>query len=350
MNGRERILAAIDHRRPDRLPLDYRAEPPVTAALRLRLGVPNDEALMEALGVDIRWIAVPYHDGAAYEKRLPDGDLSDNVWGVRRTGAHGGYTTGHPLADATCRADLEAHPWPDPDAVDVAAWVERVRAAGDHARFGGPSCRVFFDAIEIIGFEKFFAWLYDEPDLIHFLLGKVADYNEAIMRRLYAAAPGEQDVVQMVSDFGTQRSLMIQPAMWREFVRPPFERLIRCAHEHGVHVMLHSDGAIRAVIPDLIDMGLEILNPIQVGAVGMEPAGLKRDFGERLVFHGAIDIQQTLPFGTVEDVRNEVRDRFRVLGAGGGYILSCSHSLLPDVPIDNILAMYETAREECRYE
>jgi len=167
---------------------------------------------------------------------------------------------------------------------------------------------------------------------------------------LYPRLPGEIDAIQMVSDFGSQRSLLIQPATWRAFVRPPFERLFRCARAYGVHVMLHSDGAIRAVIPDLVDMGLEILNPIQVEAVGMEPRGLKRDFGDSLIFHGAIDIQQTLPFGSPEDVRNEVRERFHDLGAGGGYILSCSHSLLPDVPIENILAMYETARVECRYD
>jgi uroporphyrinogen decarboxylase len=113
--------------------------------------------------------------------------------------------------------------------------------------------------------------------------------------------------------------------------------------------MLHSDGAIRAVIPDLLEMGLQLLNPIQVGAAGMEPAALKLDYGEHLAFHGAIDVQNTLPFGTPEEVRAEVRARFVDLGAGGGYVCSCSHSLLPDVPIDNILAMYETAREECLY-
>jgi uroporphyrinogen decarboxylase len=347
MTPRERVMAAVAHRTPDRLPLDYLAEPEVTAALQRQLGVADEEALLQALGVDVRRIAVPYFGGEV--KHLPSGE-TENIWGIRRSGAHGGYTSYHPLAHATTRAAIEAHPWPDPDAVDVEAWVERCAAAGAHARLGGPSCRVFFDAIELVGLETFFTWLYDEPDLVRLLLDKVAAYNEVVMRRLFARAPGALDIIMMVSDFGTQRSLLIQPAMWRRFVRPPFERLFRCAHEHGVTVMLHSDGAIRAVLPDLIDMGLEVLNPIQVGATGMEPAGLKRDFGARLAFHGAIDVQQTLPFGTPDDVRTEVRDRFRVLGADGGYICSCSHSLLPDVPLANIVAMYETAREACRYD
>ncbi len=346
MTPRERVLAVLAHQKPDRLPLDYRAEPEVDAALGKRLGVPDQEALLAALGVDLRWVGQPDYDQR--HRRLPDGDLV-NVWGIRRTGAFGGYTTYHPLAVAESRADLDAYAWPDPNAVDVDDWLARIRAIGDYARFAGPNCRVFFDAIELIGFEKFFTWLYDEPELIGYLLDKVADYNEAIMHRLFSRARGEIDAVQMVSDFGTQRSLLIQPAMWHEFIRPRFERLFQCAKSYGVHVMLHSDGAIRAVIPELIDMGLEILNPIQVDADGMDPAGLKRDFGAHLVFHGAIDIQQTLPFGTTADVRNEVLDRFHDLGAGGGYILSCSHSLLPDVPIENIVVMYQTAREECRY-
>jgi uroporphyrinogen decarboxylase len=347
LTPRQRVRAVLDHRLPDRLPIDYRAEPEVSAALRQRLGVATQERLLEALGVDVRWVGVPYYDHVD-ARALPDGEI-ESIWGIRTAGAFGGYVVYHPLAEARTRADLEAHPWPDPAAVDVATWIERVKACGEHARFGGPNCRVFFDAIELLGFEKFFTWLYDEPDLIHFLLDKIADYNETVMRQLFARVPGEVDTVQMVSDFGTQQSLLIQPAAWRRFVRPRFERLFRCAREHGVHVMLHSDGAIRAVIPDLIEMGLEILNPIQVDAAGMDPGGLKRDFGDRLVFHGAIDIQQTLPFGTVEDVRREVRARFSDLGAEGGYILSCSHSLLPDVPIANILAMYDTAREQCWY-
>lgn len=344
MNSRERVLAVLAHQRPDRLPLDYRAEPQVSAALCDRLRVANQAALLDALGVDIRWVEAP-----GYERRLPDGDKV-NAWGVRRTGAFGGYAAYHPLSAAQSRADLEAYSWPDPEAIDVDGWLAQIRSIGDYARFAGPNCRVFFDAIELIGFEKFFAWLYEEPALISFLLDKVAKYNEALMHRLFSRARGEIDAVQMVSDFGSQRSLLIRPEMWRELVRPRFERLFRCAKEYGVHVMLHSDGAIRAVIPDLIDMGLEILNPIQVDADGMDPAGLKRDFGHHLVFHGAIDIQQTLPFGTPEDVREEVLDRFNVLGAGGGYILSCSHSLLTDVPLDNILVMYRTGREECRYD
>ncbi len=348
MNSRERVMAAVGHELPDRLPLDYLAESEVTVALQRRLNVVDEEAVLEALGVDVRRIPVPYHDRGRKAKILRSGETED-IWGIRRSGSYGGYTSHHPLAHAATRADVEAHAWPDPDAVDVEAWRDLCRQAGDHARLGGPDCRVFFDAIEMVGFEKFFTWLYDAPELVNLIMDRVTTYNETIMDRLFAYAPGELDIVMMVSDFGTQQSLLINPAMWRRLVRPHFERLFACARSHGVTVMLHSDGAIRAIIPDLVDMGLQLLNPIQVGATGMEPAGLKRGFGHQLAFHGAIDVQATLPFGTTEDVRAEVRARFLDLGAGGGYVCNCSHSLLPDVPLDNILAMYETAREECLY-
>ena len=348
MNPRERVMAAIGRRVPDRLPLDYLAEPEVTAALQHRLGVQSEDALLDALGVNVRRIPVPYHDRLGKAKRLPSGETED-IWGIRRAGSYGGYTCYHPLSHASTRSDIEAHIWPDPDAVNVDAWRELCRGAGERARLGGPECRVFFDAIEMVGFEKFLVWLYDAPDLACLVMDRIAEYNETVMRRLFTRAPGELDIVMMVSDFGTQRSLLIKPSMWRRFVRPPFERLFRCAREQGVAVMLHSDGAIRGVIPDLIEMGLQLLNPIQVDALGMEPAELKRDFGDRLAFHGAIDVQRTLPFGTPEEVRAEVRARFGDLGADGGYICSCSHSLLPDVPVNNILAMYETAREDCHY-
>ena len=116
------------------------------------------------------------------------------------------------------------------------------------------------------------------------------------------------------------------------------------AHETGLKVFLHSDGGIRPLIPDLIEAGIDILNPIQPQAAGMNPAQLKRDFGERLCFHGAIDTQRTLPFGSVDEVKAEVRERIETLGKGGGYILAPVHTIEPDVPIENVLAIYDSAR------
>ena len=134
---------------------------------------------------------------------------------------------------------------------------------------------------------------------------------------------------------------MISQEMWRKYVRPCHARLIEVAKNHGLKVMYHCDGAIYPLVPELIDLGIDLLNPVQADAKGMEPPRLKAEFGDRLAFHGGIDINHTLPQGTPDQVRAEVRDRVLNLGRGGGYIMCSSHHIQPDTPVENVLAMYE---------
>ncbi len=143
------------------------------------------------------------------------------------------------------------------------------------------------------------------------------------------------------NDFGTQRGLVISPAMWKEFMRKPLKRFYDVSHEYGCKVMQHSCGAIRDIIPWLIEDGVDVLDPIQVAASGMELTGLARDFGKDLCFHGGVDTQRTLPFGSVADVRAEVRSYLDFARADGGYILGGSQSFIEDIPSENILAMYD---------
>ncbi|HLO21400.1 MAG TPA: uroporphyrinogen decarboxylase family protein, partial [Sphingomicrobium sp.] len=139
---------------------------------------------------------------------------------------------------------------------------------------------------------------------------------------------------------------MYSPDHIREFFLPRMKKMMRLVHAGGAFVMTHSDGAVRKVIPELIEIGMDVLNPVQWRCRGMEREGLKRDFGDRLVFHGAMDNQQTMPFGAPEDVRQEVVDNFNILGAGGGYNLAPCHNLQPITPLENILALYETGYAE----
>lgn len=368
LTSRERVLLALDHKEPDRVPLDYSADQEVTNALCEKLGLPDASALLRHFHVDIRRVGMPFvshrtavadplvPDGftslrGGFEVELPDGTLQ-NVFGTRRTAKgnrmHAGYPYYHPLAHVRTVADVEAHPWPNPDDVDydsVPALCEEASAGGEYATLGGPQCRIFHDAVDMVGMERFFILMAEEPEVAAAIIQHVSDYYYEVAKRFYAAARGKLDIAFSMSDLGTQRDLMISPAMWRRMVKPHFERLYRLAHEHGMRTFFHSDGAIRRIIPDLIEIGLDCLNPIQAGAVGMEPGSLKEEFGQRLAFHGSIDVQKTLPFGSTEDVQREVIDRLRTLGRGGGFILSCSHSLLADVPLDNIITMYETAYE-----
>ncbi len=348
MNSRQRVLLAIDHQEPDRVPLDYSGEPEVSAALQAHFGLHSHEELLRHLHVDLRHVGLHFRAGAGQL----DGDGLVDIWGVRhtpRTLLHSGYVCHHPLAHLETRRDLDDYPWPEPDALDYEAYPAELDAVSDFARVGGWANRILWTGIEMVGLEKFMFMLFERPDLIHALLRHITDYCYEVGTRCYPRVRGKLDIVSHVSDFGTQQSLWLSLPMWREFIKPHFARLFALARENGFKVYLHSDGAIRGLIPDLIEMGLDILDPIQVRAAGMDPAGLKRDFGDRLTFHGAIDVQHTLPFGTQGEVRAEVLERLQTLGSGGGYILNNSHSLLPEFPLGNIVTMYETAYECGQY-
>ena len=341
MNSRERVLLAIDHHEPDRVPLDWSGEPEVSAALQAHFGLHSHEELLRHLHVDLRHVGLHLRGDPG---RPAVGGLED-IWGVRHTPRtqYSGYVYYHPLAHLETRKDLDDFPWPDPAALDYESYPAELDAVGDFARVGGWSNRILWTGIEMVGLEKFMFMLFEQPDLVHALLRRITDYCYEVGARCYPLVRGKLDIVSHVSDFGTQQAPWLSLPMWREFVKPHFARLFALAKENGFKVYLHSDGAIRSLIPDLIEMGLDILDPIQVRAAGMDPAGLKREFGDRLTFHGAIDVQYTLPFGTRDEVRDEVLERLRTLGPGGGFILNNSHSLLPEFPLGNIVTMYETA-------
>jgi uroporphyrinogen decarboxylase len=150
-------------------------------------------------------------------------------------------------------------------------------------------------------------------------------------------------MVYFYDDVATKDSLLISPAMWRKFIRPHHAKLVELSHSYGKPVMYHCDGSVHPLIPELIDMGIDVLNPIQPDAAKMEAPQLKAEFGDKLTFHGGVGIINTLPRGTPEDVRTDVKELVDVLGNGGGFILCGSHHIQPDTPIENVLAMYEPA-------
>jgi len=178
------------------------------------------------------------------------------------------------------------------------------------------------------------------------LYEKITEFYLELNKRCFEEADGLIDIFMMGEDLGTQEGLLVSPKIFREFIKPYLAKHVQLAKRYGVKVMLHSCGAIHELIPDLIEMGIGILNPIQVRAKGMNPIELKREYGDKLSFHGGIDIQQTLPYGTPKDVRAEVRERIQTLGRGGGYILCTTHNIQPDTPLINILAMYEEAKKQ----
>ena len=345
MTSRERVLGALAHQPTDRAPANYGAHQEVTDALIRKLGVDDMEALLVSLGVDMRRIDCNYGQpetgpdsdgymrtmwGARHRENAPDDGLPDYV---------------SPFADATTVDDIRAHPWPDPHGIDFSGVREQCRKHhGEYATFGAPWSPFFHEVGWLVGQENFMVWMHTKPDVVHAIIEQVVDYEIEATRLFLDAADGLLDITYFGNDFGTQRGLFVSPGMWQAFIRKPLKRYFDVSHDYGCRVMKHSCGAIRDIIPFLIEDGVDILDPIQVAAVGMDLAGLVRDFGRDLCFHGGVDTQRTLPFGSTQDVRAEVRSYLDLTRQRGGYILCGSQDFIADIPLDNILSMYDENR------
>jgi len=183
-----------------------------------------------------------------------------------------------------------------------------------------------------------------EPELTHEIVRRISDVFYAYHRRMFEACEGLIDVAEVTDDLGSQTGPLISRNVYETFYAPHHKRFIDLCHEFGVKVFHHDDGSCREFIPMLVEMGIDILNPIQWKCVGMDMKELKAEFGDRLCFHGAVDNQQVLPFGTPNEVRAEVRNCIDSLASNGtGYILAPCHNLQPNTPVENIIAMYNEA-------
>jgi uroporphyrinogen decarboxylase len=256
----------------------------------------------------------------------------------------------YPLEGDIGISDIENYTWPDPDHYDYSVIPTLCEKYGDYAilNVGNRLNRtsVLKAAMYLRGMQQLMIDMALNPPLVKVLLEKIADYYLAHNERIFKAGEGLIDIFMMGDDFGTQKGLLISPEMFRKFFAPKLKEFAAQAKSYGLKVMLHSCGSIRELIPDIIEIGVDILNPIQTHAKGMIPEELKKEFGDRICFHGGIDIQRTLPFGTTEDVEREVKHRIRILGKEGGYILASTHNIQSDTPIENVLRMYETAHRE----
>jgi len=342
MTPRERVLAAIDHHKTDRTPADYTAHDAVTEALIARLGLADREELNQAFGVDMRRIPMDYGQ--------PDGEpeadgYQRTFWGARHRPAmpdDGQPNYLSPFDEHSTLDDVHAHPWPDPEKVDVSGVkAECEKHCDTYATHGAPWSPFFHEVGWLIGQENFYMWLCTKPDVMQAIIDHVVDYEVAVTRRYLEACDGKLDIAYFGNDFGTQRGLFISPEMWQRFFRRPLKRFFDAGHDFGCKVMKHSCGAVRDILPSFIEDGVDVMDPIQVRAAGMAFDGLVRDFGDRIALHGAVDTQQTLPFGTVDDVRAQVRGYIDLTRQRGGYILCGSQEYIEDIPLDNLLAIYD---------
>jgi uroporphyrinogen decarboxylase len=258
-----------------------------------------------------------------------------------------------PLAAAETPADVERFEWPDPWSAREEAWLTaRVAEAWrgtDKALFAGLPmlCSSFFELGAVLfGFERFLESLLLRRAMIERWLELALAHHCAIAERFLAVAGPYIEAIQTSDDFGAQDSLLISPGMYREMFKPRQARWVEFVKARTrAKVFLHCDGAIAPILPDLVEIGIDVLNPLQASAAGMDPARLKREYGGRLAFWGAgVDTQHTLPFGSVEEIRREVRERVALLAPGGGFVFATIHNIQPDIPPEKILAVFEAAR------
>ena len=338
MDSRERVLAAISHVQPDRIPADLWAEPGVWERLKKDLGCDSQEAVRERLAIDVRYIA------PVYPPDTESGGVRQNMWGERwkKTSTIFGMEWEHThgaLFDARGIDDAKGFPWPRCDQVDYSHVAEDVRRFEGKAVFFGNAD--FFERPGLVrGLENILVDCLADPQLVDYLQEKFVSFFIEDFYRTLEASGRKIDVFWALTDLGTQDRLLMGRDVMERWIFAPLRRMAAVVHAEGVKLMFHSCGAVREAIPDLIACGVDILNPLQPAARGMQPEGLKRDFGRSLALHGGIDIQFLLPRESPETVAAETRRVARVLGSGGGYVLAPSHNIQLDTPTANILAMY----------
>jgi len=358
MNSRERVQTALNHRQPDRVPLQLWLTPEVAKELKLHIGVgDSEEDILDALDIDVRWLLVDYIGPEC--QIYPDGSR-ENEFGMRfravsnRFGSYDEFLF-HPLADAQTLSDVENYRWPDPDWWDYSSIARKIAVADRiELRWLGVGYASLFErAWGLIGFEKWLQDLVMNPELVEAVLDHLLQFYLEQTSRILEAGGDRIDMIYIADDLGSQNNLLISPALWHQYLKERWRSFIETVKARfGNHLKFHfhSCGAVSKLIPDLIEMGIDILNPIQPRATGMQPQDLKAAYGDDICFSGGFDIQQILPNGSVEQVRSEAFRLTNILGHQGGYIASPAHSVQPDTPPENILSMIEGFKntETCR--
>ncbi len=350
MNSRERVKCAVELGQPDRVPLDFSATNATRARLQAHFGVSRHRELLQALHVDIvdlRGVVDPEYNGPRPLVQSLPGGITENMWGMRTrvvesaTGLEECYCE-FPLAQATSIEELTRYQWPNPGWFSFAGFANRL-AKWEGMAVMASGASIFQHPSFLRGLDNLLVDMVAAPEMADFLLDRFTDYYVAYFDRMFTAAAGAIDILRIADDMGMQDRLLLAPELFARFIVPRVARLADMAHSHGVAVMFHSCGSIVPFVEPLIAAGVDVLDPLQVTAAGMDPQLLKARFGHRICLHGGVDTQYLLPQGTPEQVAQAVHELIHTLGPAGGYILAPCHVLQADVPVDNILALYEAA-------
>jgi len=381
ISPRERVILALNHTNTDRVPVDFLATTEVWKKVIEYLNIefqtqfasdyfdPNWEAVLRKYKVDCRvlsydqffqppesffkpgdkinwWDSLSRSTPNRMFRRISEDGIFHDLWGhpmrivENPTGAYEEIIQ-FPLRDATPN-DIKNYPWPDVDWWNIDQVGEAIAELDAeepyHLRFRAGS--IFEVAWQLTGMDKFLMDLALDPKVPLLIMDYLTDITAEVLNRVLSEYSERLDMVYFYDDVATENSLMISKSMWGQFIQPRHKRLFDVAKKYQKKIMYHCDGSIYPLIPELIEMGVDLLNPIQVDAKNMEASRLKEEFGKKLCFHGAIDNIHTLPFGTPEDVQNEVKERIKILGKKGGYIVASTHHIQSNTPVENVDAMY----------
>ena len=373
LTSRQRVVTALEHQEPDRVPFDCTFTYDAYQQISKFMGFPQNPQLLPGspalnvtppveflteMNVDLYYVGLnSWKDTPIFEYGM---QTYKDIWGVgyRKIEGNAGLeypNDVHPLSKATTK-DLEDYPWPDPTAPELSIGL-RDRAAAlyketDFALVGKFSTPIFEQAISLRGMEQLYFDFIQDPDFVGELFNRLTEIAIQLIKAGLKASGEYLQILRLAGDdMGSQRGTLFSPAMFRRMIKPHFTRLYRQAksmfREYNPQgkLMAHTDGDVYPIMSDYCEMGLDVLNPVQPYVAEMEHDRLKREFGKRLSFHGGIDIQRVLPFGTPEEVKREAINAMHQLGHGGGYILAPTHYLLSDVPPENILALRDAVKQ-----
>ncbi len=359
MNPKERTIKTINHEEPDRVPNFATFTRAAAEKVAKHFGMEAVEEdswlanrlsyteILLKLGNDV--VGVGPTRGVATLLRK-DGIWVDE-WGFeyRDVGFHREIVR-RPLSEITNKKEIENYDFPDP--YDCHRWqlakkqIEKYK--NDFAIFGILETTIFEMAWNLVGFEKFLADLAYREDYVSTLLDRIAEYHRICGQIMLDMGI---DVLLLGDDFGTQEEMLISPSTWRKIFKPRYNELIAFFKKErpDIKIAYHSCGSIYPIIPELIEVGIDILNPIQPKARSMDLGKLKEKFGSYLCFWGGVDIQEVLPFGTPDEVRKEVKLRIEQASPGGGFIIAPAHDIQGDVPLENIFTYFQAVQEFGRY-
>jgi uroporphyrinogen decarboxylase len=371
---RERVLLALNHREPDRVPIDLGTgnatsiTVPAYERLKSHLNIYSptqimdrsfqvvdiEESILQLFSVDTRKLSLGKHDNWQ-DIELPD-DCYQDEWGIIRRRSEFTYTYDvikSPLSGEIGVLDILNYSWPDPhDPGLFRGLTERANAlySTPFAIVLPLGAGVVHQSQFLRGFEDWFVDLAWHPDLMGTLMDAILDIRLEIVRQALTLVGESIDIVFIGDDLGGQRSLLFSPQTYRRVIKPRHKRAIELIHNlTPAKVVYHTCGSVVPLIPDLIEIGVDALNPIQVSAKDMDTLKLKKEFGNDIAFWGAIDTHHVLPNGTSREIIEEVKLRVGHLAIGGGYVLAADHNIQPDVSPENIMTLFAAAQREGHY-